>query len=101
MSRVQGSGCPSFKAVLLFVVIGDTQIEVGPDRIFHATPKYLENLIGGKIGVVNGAERITAGDKAARRQWIIRIRELHMLIAAIELDWPDGVLGEKHNAGVV
>ena len=55
------------KTVLLFVVIGDAQIEVGPDRIFHATPKYLEDLVGRKIGVVNGSERIATGDEAAGR----------------------------------
>src|ERR1700722_4766976 len=105
----EGAGCTDtshihstrLKAVLLLMVIGDTQIDVGPDRIFHTTPKYLEDLVGGKIGVVGGAERISARDETAGRQWIIWVCELHMLIAAIELDRPVRILRKKHAAGVV
>jgi hypothetical protein len=38
-------------------------------------PKYLKDLVGGKVGVVNGAERIAARDETAGRQWIIRVCE--------------------------
>ena len=38
-SYIDGT-CP--EAVLLFVVIGGGQIEIGPDRVFHTGPKYLE-----------------------------------------------------------
>ena len=48
------------KAIPLLMVIDDTQINVGPARISHTTPKYLKDLVGGKVGVVNGAERIAA-----------------------------------------
>src|SRR5258705_9064513 len=101
MSRVQCSGCPSLEAVLRFVVIGDTEIEVGPDRIFRTTPKYLEDPIGGKIGVVNSTEHIAAGEETAGRQWVIGICKINMLIAAIQLDRANGVFGEKHDGSVV
>src|SRR6266404_931564 len=101
MTRIQCSGCPSLEAVLLFVVIGDTEIEVGPDRIFRTTPKDLEDPIGGKSGVVNCTEHIAAREETAGRQWVIRICEINMLIAAIKFDRSVSVFGEKHNAVII
>jgi hypothetical protein len=55
------AGVPPFKAVLVLMVIGDNQIDVRPDCVLRTSPEYLQNPVGGKIGVIDDAAAISAG----------------------------------------
>src|ERR1700688_2244990 len=82
------------KAVLLFVVIGADQIDIGPYGVFRARPEHLQILGIRKGGVADGAERIAADDGRAdwqRNRWI---DEPDGLVTGIELHRTDAVAGE-------
>src|ERR1700731_5446617 len=46
------------EAVLVFVIVGQRQIEIGPDRIFRTSPEHLKHLVGGEVGVVGSKDSI-------------------------------------------
>src|SRR5215470_6767833 len=95
MSRIQGSGCPALKTVLVFVIISDGQFEVGSNRISCARPKYLEDPVGPEGSVIGAGKRVTTQEGLARKQRVTRVGELDMLIAAEKLHRSEGILGEK------
>src|SRR5450755_3165457 len=101
MGSVRSGGCAALEAVLLFVVIGEYQINIRPDCVLRAAPEELGNLVGDKIGVVNNHDGIAALEEITRRQRATWVGELHTLIASKKLNLPDVVLGEKHDARIV
>ena len=64
-AEIHGRRRSALKTVLLFVVVGKRQLEIGSDGVFCAGPEHLQDLVAAEGGVIDGAEGVAGEDVGA------------------------------------